>query len=222
MAYVDFLSPYHKRTARDYVSRVTDLEYPKARAAELAKQWGYDYWDGDRRTGYGGYNYDGRWLTLAENMAAHYGLKPGDRVLDVGCGKGFQLFEFARAVPGVEIAGVDISTYALERAKEETKPFLRKADAASLPFPDDSFDLVFSINTLHNLKTYDLEKALREMVRVSRKHKYLCVESWRNESEKANLLYWQLTCEGFYTPEEWEWWFELTGYDGDHSFIYFE
>lgn len=222
MAYIDFLSPYHKRTQRDYIARVTDPEFPKQRAAALAKEWGYDYWDGDRRTGYGGYAYDGRWLTLAQNMVEHYGLQAGDKVLDVGCGKAFQLFEFTRACPGLDVAGVDISAYAIEHAKPEVQPFLQQASAASLPFADDSFDLVFSINTLHNLYTFDLEKALREMVRVSRGRKYLCVESYRNETEKANLLYWQLTCEGFYTPEEWQWWFELTGYDGDHSFIYFE
>ena len=222
MAYLDFLSPYHKRTERDYIARVIDPEFSKARAAELAKLWGYDYWDGDRRTGYGGYTYDGRWLTLAENMAAHYGLKPGDKVLDVGCGKAFQLFEFTRAVPGIEVAGIDISSYAIEHAKEEVRPFLQVGNAAALPFENNSFDLVFSINTLHNLHTFHLEKAFKEMMRVSRRHKYLCVESYRNESEKANLLYWQLTCEGFYTPEEWQWWFVLTGYDGDHSFIFFE
>jgi protein-L-isoaspartate(D-aspartate) O-methyltransferase len=94
--------------------------------------------------------------------------------------------------------------------------------ANSLPFPDASFDLVISINALHNLYCYDLEKALKEIQRVGRRHRYICVESYRTEEEKVNLLYWQLTCEGFYTPEEWAWWFKQTGYTGDRSFIYFE
>jgi protein-L-isoaspartate(D-aspartate) O-methyltransferase len=149
MAYVDFLSVVHKSTKRDYVARVT--EFPKAEAAKLAKQWGKDYWDGDRKTGYGGYSYDGRWRKVADAMVAHYGIKPGDRILDVGCGKGFLLYDFTQAVPGVEVAGIDVSTYALEHAKEEVKPFLRHASAAKLPFADKSFDLVISINTLHNL-----------------------------------------------------------------------
>jgi protein-L-isoaspartate(D-aspartate) O-methyltransferase len=93
--------------------------------------------------------------------------------------------------------------------------------ANALPFDDKSFDLVVSINTLHNLYCYDLDKALREIERVGRRHKYVCVESYRNEDEKANLLYWQVTCEAFNTPEEWAWWFDKTGYTGDHSFIYF-
>jgi SAM-dependent methyltransferase len=220
MAYVDFLSSVHKSTKRDYVARVT--EFPKAEAAKLAKQWGKDYWDGDRRTGYGGYNYDGRWRKVADAMAAHYGIKPGDRILDVGCGKGFLLYDFTQAVPGVEVAGIDVSRYALDHANEEVKPFLREANAAKLPFADKSFDLVISINTLHNLYCYDLYDALKEIERVGRRHKYVCVESWRTEDEKVNLLYWQFTCEMFCTPKEWEWWFHHAGYTGDHSFIYFE
>lgn len=102
------------------------------------------------------------------------------------------------------------------------KPFLVAGHAKELPFDDHSFDLVISINTLHNLRCFDLERALREIQRVGKKHKYIVVESYRNEVEKVNLLYWQLTCESFYSPEEWEWWFQKTGYTGDHSFIYFE
>lgn len=220
MAYIDFLSPLHKATKRDYLARVN--EYPKAKAIEKAKKYDFDYWDGDRKFGYGGYRYDGRWLPVAREMARHYGLQPGDRVLDVGCGKAFLLYELTRAVPGLEVRGIDISPYAIEHAKEEVRPFLQVADAASLPFADDSFDLVISINTIHNLYCYDLEKALREIQRVGRRHKYIVVESYRNEEEKVNLMYWVLTGECFFSPREWQWWFDLCGYDGDHSFIYFE
>ena len=164
MAYVDFLSTVHKSTKRDYVARVT--EFPKAEAARLAKKWDVEYWDGDRKTGYGGYRYDGRWRKVADAMVQHYGIKPGDRILDVGCGKGFILYDFTQAVPGVEVVGIDVSTYAIEHAKEEVKPLLQVASAAQLPFPDQSFDLVISINTLHNLYCYDLHKALKEIVRV--------------------------------------------------------
>jgi SAM-dependent methyltransferase len=220
MAYIDFLSTLHKSTRRDYLARV--LEYPKAKAARLAREWGVDYWDGDRRTGYGGYHYDGRWRTVAEAMVEHYGIKPGDRILDVGCGKGFLLYEFTQVVPGVHVAGIDISAYALAHAKEEVKPCLQLGSAAALPFPSDSFDLVISITTLHNLYCFDLDKALREIERVGRRHKFVCVESYRSEEEKVNLMFWQLTCEMFCTPGEWEWWFQHTGYTGDHSFIFFE
>nr|WP_034331015.1 class I SAM-dependent methyltransferase [Herbaspirillum sp. B39] len=222
MAYIDFLSSVHKSTQRDYLARVNDTEFPKPKAAELAKQWGFDYWDGDRRICYGGYRYmPGRWAPVAQAMIDHYGLKAGDKVLDVGCGKGFLLYEMSLLVPGLEIHGIDISPYALEHAKEEIRDRLLLGNATSLPFPDQYFDFVFSITTLHNLHNYDLDKALREMERVG-KQKYVCVESYRNETEKANLLYWQVTCEAFCTPEEWDWWFRQTGYTGDHSLIYFE
>lgn len=220
MAYIDFLSSVHKATKRDYLGRVN--EFPKAKAAELAKKFDFDYWDGDRKTGYGGYHYDGRWQPVAKAMVEHYGIKPGDRILDVGCGKGFLLYEFTKLVPGVQVEGIDISEYAIKNAKEEVRPFLKVANANNLPFDDKSFAFVVSITTLHNLYCFDVFKALQEIERVGRDSKFICVESYRNEEEKVNLLYWQLTCEMFCTPEEWQWWFKQTGYTGDYSFIHFE
>ena len=219
MAYIDFLSSVHKSTKRDYLKRVT--EFPKSEAAKLAKQFAFDYWDGDRKIGYGGYHYDGRWRPVAEAIAKHYQLKPGDKVLDVGCGKGFLLHDLMQAVPGLKCSGIDISKYAIEHSKEEIRPYLQAGHASELPFKDKEFDLVISLNTLHNLYNFELDKALREIERVAKK-KYIVVESYRNEEEKANLLYWQLTCETFCTPDEWQWWFERCKYTGDHSFIYFD
>jgi protein-L-isoaspartate(D-aspartate) O-methyltransferase len=217
------MSPLHKSTVRDYLARVNDPEYPKAKAADLAKKWSFDYWDGDRRINYGGYRYmEGRWEKVAILMAQHYGIKPGDKILDIGCGKGFLLFDFLKVVPGVEIYGIDISDYAIENSKEEIRDRLQVGSATNLPWADNTFDFVYSMNTFHNLHNYDLDLALREMERVGKNNKYICVESYRNELEKMNLLYWQVTCEAFCTPEEWQWWFSQTGYSGDHSFIYFE
>jgi SAM-dependent methyltransferase len=220
MAYVDFISLVHKSTTRDYIGRVNN--YPKAEAARRAKKWDYDYWDGDRRVGYGGYSYDGRWQKVAQAMVDHYGIKAGDRILDVGCGKAFLAYDFTQVLPGVEVHGIDISDYAIEHAMPDIKDQLQVCNATKLPFEDDSFDFVFSINTLHNLYCQEFDQALREIERVGRGNKYLCVESYRNEEEKVNLLYWQATCEMFCTPEEWQWWFDHCGYTGDHSFIYFE
>jgi protein-L-isoaspartate(D-aspartate) O-methyltransferase len=220
MSEIDFLGSLHSGTKRDYLGRVNERD--KAECADIAKKWGYDYWDGDRTTGYGGMRYDGRWRPVAEKMAAHHGIKPGHRILDVGCGKGFLLYEFTQAVPGVEVAGLDISDYAIENAKEEIKPVLKQGHARKLPFEDNSFDFVVSITTLHNLHLFELVDALREIERVGRRGKHVVVESYRNEREKANLLYWQLTCESFFTPEEWQWVFDQAGYSGDHGFIYFE
>lgn len=220
MAYVDFITKVHTSTKRNYVERV--VEYDKAECAIVAKQYGKDYWDGDRQYGYGGYRYDGRWLPIAEKMAQHYGLKSGDKILDVGCGKGYLLYEFTQAIPDVEIAGIDISEYAIQNAKEEVKPFLQVGNATALPYPDQTFDFVVSILALHNLHNYELYNALQEIERVGKDKKYIVVESYRNEQEKANLLYWQLTCQSFYTPQEWEWFFKQSGYTGDYGCIFFE
>jgi protein-L-isoaspartate(D-aspartate) O-methyltransferase len=220
MAYREFVSLVHKSTARDYLARVTARD--KAETAELALQWGYDYWDGSRGTGYGGYRYDGRWRKVADAMVSAYGIGRGMRILDVGAGKGFLLHDFTQAVPGISVAGIDISTYGIEHAMDSVKADIRHGTAAQLPWPDATFDLVVSINTLHNLYIGDLFAALREIERVGKQSKFIVVEAYRNEREKVNLMYWQLTCRAFHTPDEWRWIFEQTGYSGDYEFIFFE
>jgi ubiquinone/menaquinone biosynthesis C-methylase UbiE len=217
---IDFIGALHNRTKRDYVGRVT--AYDKAVCAKIAKQFGADYWDGERQYGYGGYSYDGRWRAVTDAMVAHYGIKPGHKILDIGCGKGYLLYEFTQSVPGVKIAGIDISDYAVENAKEEVKPDLHVGSCTKLPFEDASFDFVVSLGTFHNLRNFELEQAVREMQRVGKGRGYICVESYRNEREKANLLYWQLTCEAFHRPEAWRWLYEKYGYTGDCGFIFFE
>ena len=220
---IDFMSTLHKSTKRDYLARVNDKEFPKAKAAKLAKKFDFDYWDGDRRICYGGYRYiEGRWQQVAQSIIDHYDLPDKPRVLDIGCGKGYFLFDFLKILPNADIYGIDISSYALNNAKPEVKNKLTLGSATSLPWEDNSFDLVISINTLHCLHSYDLYKALKEVCRVGKKNKYICVESYRNEVEKANLLYWQVSCEAFNTPKEWSWWFDITNYNGDYSYIYFE
>ena len=223
MREIDFIGGVHKITKRDYLARVNDSEYPKAKAAELAKKFDFDYWDGDRRVCYGGYKYiPGRWETVAKSMVDNYKLKNCSKILDIGCGKGYLLYDFLKIIPDLDIYGLDISKYAIDNSKKEVTSKLTLGSANELPWPDKFFDLVISINTLHCLKSYDLFKALKEIERVSKTHKYICVESYRNELEKANLLYWQVSCEAFNTPKEWKWWFDITNYTGDYSFIYFE
>lgn len=221
MACIDFVGQLHSRTKRDYIGRV--LSSDKAACAEVAKKYGRDYWDGERQYGYGGYKYDGRWRPVAEAMAGHYGLKRGQRILDVCCGKGYLLYEFTQAVPGLEIAGIDISAYAVSHAKEEVRPCLQVGHAKALPYPDRSFDFVVSLGGLHNLPLKELFDAIREIERVGRGgKKYIMVESWRNERERANLLYWQLTCESFHDVKNWEWIYRQCGYQGDWGFIFFD
>ena len=218
--YIDFLEAHHKKTKRNYLERVNKVD--KAEAALKAKKWGFDYWDGSRDINYGGYHYDNRWKPIAERMINHYKLNKNSKILDVGCGKGYLIYEFTNLIPGCDVKGLDISEYAIQNSKEEIKNNIIFGSAKKLPFQDNYFDLVISLNTLHNLYCYELESALKEIERVSKKDKYICVESYRNEKEKVNLLYWQVTCESFFTPEEWKWFFKQANYSGDHSFIYFE
>ena len=223
MSLIDFMGALHKSTNRDYLARVNDPDFPKPKAAELAKKFDFDYWDGDRRICYGGYRYiQGRWEKVARAISEYYPLPTKPKILDIGCGKGFLLYDFLKVIPNAEIYGIDISEYAVNNCKPEVRKHIKVGDAIDLPWKDNFFDLVISINTLHCLEAHNLEVALKEMERVGKQHKYLCVESYRNEQEKANLLYWQVSCEAFNTPREWQWWFKHTGYTGDHSFIYFE
>ena len=209
MPYIDLVSDLHKVTKRDYIGRVVNDD--KAECAKVAKKYGY-----------GGYRYDGRWKSVAQKLIEHYQLKPGQKVLDVGCGMAHLLFEMSEWVPGLLVKGIDISTYALEHAKEEIRDRLQYGQAQNIPFSDDEFDLVISLATLHNLKVYDLKKAVQEISRVSKEHSYIMVESFRNDKEEVNMLYWQLTCASYYSVEEWEWLYNEWGYLGDYSFIYFE
>lgn len=216
---MDFFTPLHKRTSRDYAGRMAD---EKIHCMGVAKQYGYDYWDGDRRYGYGGYRYDGRWGAVAERMIAQYGLRPDAKVLDVGCGKAFLLYELMSRLPQGKVAGFDISAYGLEHAKEEVRPFLFQQDASQpLPYADKEFDLVISLGTLHNLGLPALKQALTEIERVG-KQSYVMTEAFRTDAELYNLQCWALTCETFLRPENWVWLFDEFGYSGDYEFIYFE
>lgn len=220
MQYIDFIESIHTSTKRDYVGRVT--EYPKAECAKIAKQFGYDFFDGERRYGYGGYKYDGRWKSVAEKLVEHYHLEAGQSVLDVGCGKAHLLYELMKLVPGLRVKGIDVSEYAITHTMEEIQPCLSVGKAQELDaYSDNSFDFVISLNALHNLYIYDLLKAVRDISRISR-NSYIVVESYRTEEEKVNMMYWQLTCECFFTVKEWEWIYKECGYDGDYSFIFFD
>src|ERR1700759_4263022 len=137
MAYRDFVSLVHKSTKRDYLARVNQRD--KADVAEMAVKFDYDDWEGSRETGYGGYKYDGRWRKVADAMVATYGIKPGMRVLDVGSGKGFLLHDFTESVPGIEVAGIDISAYGVAHTMESVKPFCQVGSGGQATYPEQHF-----------------------------------------------------------------------------------
>lgn len=195
---------------------------PKARAlaktAEdraLAKQFGRDFFDGERRHGYGGYRYDGRWLPVARRIAEHYQLPANARILDVGAAKGFLMHDFLQVLPQATVRGLDVSAYAKDNAHGNVGPLIDLGSAESLPYPDKSFDLVISINSIHNLPLERCKAALREMERVSRAHKFVTIDAWRTEEEHQRLLDWILTAETYMSVDDWVRLFAEVGYTGD-------
>ncbi len=188
----------------------------------VARRFGKEYFDGDRLYGYGGYEYHPRfWTKTARRIVEHYHLDPQASVLDVGCAKGFLLYDLRRLYPGLQVAGVDISDYAIEHAKSEIKDSVQVGDAQCLPYPDSSFDLVVSINTVSNLPLDGCKQAVREIQRVSRRHAFLGVHAWRTNKQHENFLKWNLTALTYMHVDDWLALFEEVGYEGDYywSFI---
>ena len=188
-----------------------------------AKEYEFDYWDGDRRYGYGGYRYvDDRWKRVAQPLINLYNLPRNAKILDVGCGKAYLLYELQRLLPDAEIIGFDVSKHGISDAKEEIgDKLLRYRAQDAYPWGDNYFDLVISLGCLHNLRIFELETALREIERVG-KNGYVMLESYRNEQELFNLQCWALTAESFFDTAEWIWIYNHFGYTGDYEFIYFE
>jgi SAM-dependent methyltransferase len=216
---VNIITPLHTRTNRDYIGRMVDQ---KVHCSVVAREYGEAFWDGDRRYGYGGYHYDGRWAPVARRLVDEYGLKPDVRILDAGCGKAHLLYELALLLPDAMVVGFDISEYAIATSPPEIRERLFKHKVEDpWPFADNDFDLVISLMALHNLPLPQLADALREMERVGRS-KYLAVESYRTVQELFNLQCWALTCESFLRPEEWRWMFDTVHYTGDFEFAFFE
>jgi SAM-dependent methyltransferase len=206
--------PKSKRPISERGSRVTDRE------KKLASQFGKDYFDGSRMTGYGGYSYHPRfWTETVKRFKEYYSLAGDARVLDIGCAKGFMMYDFKLLMPGLHIRGIDISGYAVENAKPEIRDLIQVGNAKELPFPDDSFDLVIAINVLHSLPIEDCRLGLREMQRVSGKHAYVMNDAWRTEEERAALMNWNLTGLTFMHVEEWKKLFDEVGYTGDYGWF---
>lgn len=216
----NYITSLHQSSKRDYLSRMNDN---KIECMIEAKKYSKDYWDGNRRYGYGGYKYiPNRWKPLAQKLINTYSLSNNSKILDLGCGKGFLLYEIKKLLPKITIEGLDISSYGLENSHPDVKKYLKKHDLRDrLPYAENEFDLVISITTFHNLKLFELQVSLMEMERVAI-NGYLVVESYRNEKELFNLQCWALTCESFFDVEEWIWLFNYFCYKGDYEFIFFE
>ena len=216
----NFVTPLHKQTKRNYVERMTNN---KVYCSEVAKKYSKEYWDGDRKFGYGGYKYiPGRWKPVAEKLIKTYKLDSKSKILDAGCGKGFLLHEMKLLEPGLEINGFDISDYAIKNSHKNVKSNIFLHDIRNkFPFKNKEFDLIISLGTIHNLKVFDIKNVMQEIDRVG-KSSYVMVESHRNLKELFNLQCWALTAECFFSDEEWKWIFRKSNYAGDYELIYFE
>ena len=206
------------------------VNYPKAkrnldeRAASkteadraIARQFGKDFFDGDRRHGYGGFNYLPRfWQPVIPTFQSHFRLDSNSSLLDVGCAKGFMMHDLAALIPGITVKGIDISQYAIDNAIEDMKPHVQVANAINLPFPDKSFDIVISINTIHNLERHELATALREIQRVAIRGAFITVDAYRDDAERERMMAWNLTAKTIMHVEEWVEFFEEVGYTGDY------
>lgn len=211
MPEIDLMDSYPK-TARPIDERSEASQEDRI----LSKRFGKEYFDGTRQQGCGGYSYDGRWKPVVARFIEHYGLTSSSKILDVGCAKGFMLHDFQEALPGVTVAGLDISNYVLTNSMESVRPFLSLGNCRELPFPDDSFDLVISITTIHNPPLDEVKMALRELERVSSAHKFIKVGAYQTEEEKIRLDRWNVVANTFMYCHEWENLFQEVGYTGDY------
>ncbi len=183
----------------------------------IAGKFGKEFFDRDRKYGYGGYNYYPRfWHPVIPTFQEHFGLTPSNSVLDVGCGKGFMLYDLRKLISGITVKGVDLSEYAIENTIENIKPYVQVANAKKLPFVDNSFDVVLSINTVHNLERQECAQALKEIERVSKGKSFITVDAYRNDEEKDLMFAWNLTAKTIMHVDEWKVFFREIGYTGDY------
>lgn len=219
MKKINLFSDYHKKTKRKYLERMLDN---KIICMNVAKKYEKNYWDGDRRYGYGGYKYiEGYWTSFAKKLIKSFKLNSNSKVLDLGCGKGFLIYEIKKILPNIKIQGLDISKYALKKSKSEVSKYLKRADARKkLKYRNNAFDLIICMGLLHNFNLFEISSVLNELKRVG-KESYIMVESYRTNAELFNLQCWALTCESFLRPSEWLYLFKKSQLNGKYEFIYF-
>lgn len=205
------LFPQSKKSVDERASLITDEH------RRVAREFGHEYFDGSRLQGYGGYYYHPRfWTDVVRRFRDYYKLAGDTRILDVGCAKGFMLYDFKQLIPSLTVAGIDISKYAIEHAIPSVSPFLEVGTAESLPYEDSSFDLVISLDTIHNLDRRGCERALREIMRVTKKDAFIRVDAWRTDEERERFMKWNLTALTYMSVDDWKGFFKEAGYTGDY------
>ena len=217
MPRLDLMRNYPKTSRSSFINRVSNLTVEEI---NRSKEFGYDYFDGDRKYGLGGYYYDPRFFSkVASDFYNHYELSENASVLDVGCGKGFMLYDFQRKYPKLNLAGLDISEYCYNNCIPSIKPFFNIGSCDELPYKDNSFDLVISIATIHNLHIDGVKKSLKEIMRVTRKYAFIKVNGHTNQLEKIKIDGWNIVAQTSLSVDEWLALFEEVGYEGDYDFF---
>jgi len=215
---IKLITSNHKKTSRNYLER---MKNNKPEIMKISKKYNFHYWDGNRKFGYGGYKYDGRWKLIAKKIIKKYKLNKNSRILDVGCGKGFLVYELTKLLNSKNIYGIDISRYSIKKSPKIIRKNLSVKDCRKgLNYKKKYFDLILSINLIHNFSIYEIKNFLRNIVKISKKS-YISTESYRNERELFNLQCWALTAESFFSEKEWNWIFKSYGYNRDFELIYF-
>lgn len=184
---------------------------------KIAREFGEEFFDGNRAYGYGGFSYNPKyWNPVIPTFQEYWNLDSKSSILDVGCAKGFMIYDFINKIPALNIKGIDISNYAIENSKEEVKNLVTVGDAKSLDFEDNSFDYVISINTIHNLKKNECLTALKEIQRVSKISSFITVDAYNNEEEKKRMFDWNLTAKTIMSTSEWIDFFDEAEFTGDY------
>ena len=203
--------PKAKRNLKERANSKTEKE------REIARLFNKEFFDGDRRHGYGGYSYNPKyWSRVVPDFKKYWKLSAKSSLLDVGCGKGFMLYDFKRLIQGITVKGIDISSYAIENCHHEMKNFVKVGNANKLEFDDDEFDYVISINTIHNLDLNECKNAIKEISRVSSKGSFITVDAYSNTDEKKRMYDWNLTAKTILSVDEWKLLFKELKYDGDY------
>lgn len=217
MKFIKLITKNHTSTKRDYFTRMNKT---KIKNIMESIKFSKNYWDGDRKYGYGGYKYDGRWIPIAKKIIKKYKLNNNSKVVDLGCGKGFLLKDLKDLLPGINVVGLDISAYAIKNRTDKSIKIIKGDMRKKLPFKNKEFDLAISINCVHNYDLVELDVSIPEIIRISKKQ-YVSTESYRNFKELINLQCWALTCKSFFSKNEWRYLFKRHNYKGDFELIYF-